>query len=468
MALKGPGKTLKGSPYGDPAKGLQGSPYGKLPSKSTKKPKNDHSGSKDAGTSSNKTEGEGVPLQEVFGVLADENGRITSAKLRSYVKELDLDFTDEEIKEMMQVVDPAGKGDVSYNNLLGIVRDFSHEFPTVQLTAEELSRELTYTSTITEESTKENSIEDISEQPGTSTQEIVNSETIETNGTESDLNGISRPVSSRARIAALAKRAIDDLDDQMSVIKEDDEYEEENEEVKEESSEIGHDEETVKEDEHVGGENIDNTEIENEAFGDDKSVTSRRETVISRISAKSANLVNDIIPTADSSKEDDLSENESGSNDAGNQPSRASAVKEHRLDSGVSTAVGRMNASITDTENGRRSRKRSTSETRTKSRRDSVKSDTSRKSNRKVGERSTSRSRKRDENRKSMQTERRKSVPRKKFQGVNDPEFYSTMGCSLKLSQIRTRQRLLYVMWRAVYDQALRKMEQEREKRQVQ
>lgn len=53
-----------------------------------------------------------------------------------------------------------------------------------------------------------------------------------------------------------------------------------------------------------------------------------------------------------------------------------------------------------------------------------------------------------------------KPQPRKKLK-AGDPEFYSAMGCSLKLSQIRIRQRLLFVMWRAVYDEAVRKAEQE-------
>jgi hypothetical protein len=83
-------------------------------------------------------------------------------------------------------------------------------------------------------------------------------------------------------------------------------------------------------------------------------------------------------------------------------------------------------------------------------------------------ERSKSRPRKSEEEKPQVVAERRKSVPRRKFSGVDDPNFYSTMGCSLKLSQIRTRQKILYVMWRAVYDEAIRRAEQEKTKLKVQ
>lgn len=43
-----------------------------------------------------------------------------------------------------------------------------------------------------------------------------------------------------------------------------------------------------------------------------------------------------------------------------------------------------------------------------------------------------------------------------------DPGYYSAIGCAYKLSQIRTRQRLLYLMWRVVFDQAVRRTEHKR------
>lgn len=115
MALNGPGKLLT-SPHGNPAgKTLKNSPYGKLPDKSKKKPKKNEPNEKDS-KNTETTAKSGVALKEIFTLLADENGRITSAKLRCFVKELDLDFSEEEIKEMIEVVDPSGKGEISYSS----------------------------------------------------------------------------------------------------------------------------------------------------------------------------------------------------------------------------------------------------------------------------------------------------------------------------------------------------------------
>ena len=67
---------------------------------------------------------------------------------------------------------------------------------------------------------------------------------------------------------------------------------------------------------------------------------------------------------------------------------------------------------------------------------------------------------------KPHKSERRRSKPKvpkesrqhtKKGKKKKDTEYYSAIGCSYKLSQIRVRQRVLYLMWRAVYDEAIRK-----------
>jgi hypothetical protein len=62
----------------------------------------------------NRYGGRGFSLKDIFKVLADENGRVTSAKLRSFVKDLGLEFSNDEITEMIEVVNPGGKGEITY------------------------------------------------------------------------------------------------------------------------------------------------------------------------------------------------------------------------------------------------------------------------------------------------------------------------------------------------------------------
>lgn len=65
-----------------------------------------------------------MALRDVFKIIADENGRITSAKLRSYAKELELEMSNDEIRDMIKAVQPNEKagngydGTVSYYSLL--------------------------------------------------------------------------------------------------------------------------------------------------------------------------------------------------------------------------------------------------------------------------------------------------------------------------------------------------------------
>lgn len=57
-------------------------------------------------------------LKEAFTTMADEDGRITSARLRTFIKQQGFDFTDDEIAEMMKVADPAESGDISYKGAI--------------------------------------------------------------------------------------------------------------------------------------------------------------------------------------------------------------------------------------------------------------------------------------------------------------------------------------------------------------
>jgi len=70
---------------------------------------------------------EETKMQMAFRELADDSGRITSARLREYVAGLGLDFSDDEIREMLEIADPAGQGSVSLKGicfLLKIVSTF--------------------------------------------------------------------------------------------------------------------------------------------------------------------------------------------------------------------------------------------------------------------------------------------------------------------------------------------------------
>lgn len=62
-----------------------------------------------------------MALRDIFKVLADENGRITSGKLRGFCKEMEVELTDEEIKEMIKAVEPGEKGGGGFEGLFFII-----------------------------------------------------------------------------------------------------------------------------------------------------------------------------------------------------------------------------------------------------------------------------------------------------------------------------------------------------------
>lgn len=78
-------------------------------------------------------------------------------------------------------------------------------------------------------------------------------------------------------------------------------------------------------------------------------------------------------------------------------------------------------------------------------------------------ERSNSRTRSRTGNQQARKLSQTKPV----FKPIREPDYYSTIGCSLKLSQIRVKQRLLYIMWRVVYEQAMKKVQEEKRRQMI-
>ncbi|KAH3830175.1 uncharacterized protein LOC127876613 [Dreissena polymorpha] len=82
-------------------------------------------------------------LKELFEELADENGRITSAKLRSHVVSLGLEFTDEEIREMLEIADTSGKGAIDYKGFVELVRENADHLTALESSGIDLKREIT-------------------------------------------------------------------------------------------------------------------------------------------------------------------------------------------------------------------------------------------------------------------------------------------------------------------------------------
>jgi len=56
-------------------------------------------------------------LKEAFKTMADDEGRITGKRLRSFIQQQGFDFTEDEVKEMLDIADPKGTGEVSFKGM---------------------------------------------------------------------------------------------------------------------------------------------------------------------------------------------------------------------------------------------------------------------------------------------------------------------------------------------------------------
>ncbi|KAL4228013.1 hypothetical protein ACF0H5_013451 [Mactra antiquata] len=361
----------------------------------------------------------GMGMKEVFRLIADENGRVTSARLRGFVKDLDLEFSESEIKEMIDVVDPSGKGEITYQGLVGIVRDFNTEFPNIQLTPAEMKRELTVlaeedtfvTETETESTVTKQTDALEAEQPNQE-KEVVNTEEfeIQQKSNACDNEVVNQNVTQEKLVEHQEKENSKDVAEDA-------------EKIEESENEMDEDNDG---DDDVIDDNQSNDDDENKQNIDDKSETC---------------------------SEGRLSK----------QPTRMSFYKEYRLDSAITTAVGKMgddNQSLYSSASKKKVRVRSKSESSVSMRKGSM--------GIKVPSNSSSNVRNDSKTKQTItpnQTSNSINPPRKSvFKPIREPEFYSTIGCSLKLSQIRLKQRLLYIMWRIVYDQAVKKMQVEKQR----
>jgi hypothetical protein len=234
-----------------------------------------------------------------------------------------------------------------------------------------LTRELTSLTTITESSTQESNTDDIQEEATSNGgKNVDNIDQVEDSVTVPDETQDSRPKSSRERIAEIAKRAIKDLDDKMSVIREDEELEEPDD-VEREDKESGNsnrhsESENAENDKNINeGDKEENEEDEvfideNDTTGADgknKSDISKDETVNASVSAEGKNSESEDATGSELETENECTDNMS---------TRASTVQEHRLDSAISTAVGRESISLKEErdikEKRSNSRKRGTSQ----------------------------------------------------------------------------------------------------------
>ena len=270
-------------------------------------------------------------------------------------------------------------------------------------TEEELTRELTSVSTITASSTQENNAKDAQEEPSTSVQNVTNTETVEKTDSESgeaevsrpktdsesgeaevsrpktdSESGeaeVSRPKSSRERIAEIAKRVIEDLDDKMSVIREDEEFEnseneDANEEPDNEDNQEEHDNEENEENvvnEEVKQEpeeevNVKENDKETDSNGDNKLTIPREETINSPLPSEGTYVSTGEKSESEEAKDGKTTEPEYANRS--NLSTRASTVEIHRLDSAISTAVGRERVRLGEEADNkdRNSRRRSVSQ----------------------------------------------------------------------------------------------------------
>jgi Ca2+-binding EF-hand superfamily protein len=58
-----------------------------------------------------------MALRDIFKIIADENGRISSGKLRKFTRDLEMDISEEEIKEMVKAVQPSKGGGNAFDGI---------------------------------------------------------------------------------------------------------------------------------------------------------------------------------------------------------------------------------------------------------------------------------------------------------------------------------------------------------------
>ena len=72
-------------------------------------------------------------LNDVLKRITDGQGRITSGKLRGFVTQHGLNFTEQEIQEMLQEVDGGGRGDVSYKGKICLIGLIAVQHPSIYI-----------------------------------------------------------------------------------------------------------------------------------------------------------------------------------------------------------------------------------------------------------------------------------------------------------------------------------------------